>query len=264
MCELKFEVIEQINEMTVKNGKKKYYYYSLVKCKDCGYTKKIYRNDVRFMKECKQCNLQKHKDEFVGFENQQYKVVDFSHQTERRLFYKVVCKKCNSIITMRKDAIVDSTKISCIKCKSNGITPSLKAPMNVYMYYYMSGAKQRHLEWELSKEEFENIVSKDCHYCGEDPRPLKSLARYHKVDSEIHVNGIDRIDNEVGYTLNNCVPCCTKCNIMKMKLSKSNFLNQVLKIASHIQSSTTIPKGSTLQANGSGSRENPEKGYDIV
>jgi 5-methylcytosine-specific restriction endonuclease McrA len=30
------------------------------------------------------------------------------------------------------------------------------------------------------------------------------------------VQGIDRVDNSIGYTPDNCVPCCTQCNRIKL------------------------------------------------
>ena len=29
-----------------------------------------------------------------------------------------------------------------------------------------------------------------------------------------HSNGVDRLDSDHGHTLDNCVPCCEKCNIL--------------------------------------------------
>ena len=69
--------------------------------------------------------------------------------------------------------------------------------------------------------------------------------------------GIDRKDNNKGYTNDNCVPCCGFCNKMKMDHSIDEFYSQIIRIYNNLpkESSTTIPKGSTLQANGNGSRE---------
>ena len=59
---------------------------------------------------------------------------------------------------MRKDAILNDSRVSCIKCKGNGVKPSIKAPINIYKYYYLHGAKSRNLEWSLSDEQFENLI----------------------------------------------------------------------------------------------------------
>ena len=32
-------------------------------------------------------------------------------------------------------------------------------------------------------------------------------------------SGIDRVDGHKGYSIENCVPCCKKCNLKKNKVS---------------------------------------------
>lgn len=233
MSELQFKVKRHITYTKTVEGVKKYFYYSEVECITCGYLKQIYKNDIRHMRECKMCNIQKHRTDFIGFENEFYKVINFSHEKRRKLFYTVLCKRCNSIVTMRKDAITDVNKCSCINCKSNGIKPSMKSPLNVYMYYYMHGAKSRNLEWTLESEEFFHLIKQNCFYCGEPPILLQSLKRYVKVKDTVLVNGIDRKDSIKGYTLENCVPCCKICNQMKMSLDNLEFINHALKIVNH-------------------------------
>lgn len=73
-----------------------------------------------------------------------------------------------------------------------------------------AGAEVRNYSFELTKEECYNIAKQNCYYCEVPPeRELKT------VGGSIRVNGIDRVDNEKGYTLDNCVSSCKKCNIMK-------------------------------------------------
>jgi len=49
------------------------------------------------------------------------------------------------------------------------------------------------LDWILA-----NIANKVCYYCG------------------FSSNGIDRIDNSLGHSVKNSVPCCTECNNARM------------------------------------------------
>lgn len=51
---------------------------------------------------------------------------------------------------------------------------------------------------DLNKEEFKNIISKPCTYCG-----------------DIRKIGLDRIDNSKGHIKTNVVPCCYECNTAK-------------------------------------------------
>jgi hypothetical protein len=59
-------------------------------------------------------------------------------------------------------------------------------------------AKVRDLEWGLTLEQFAEINSKSCYYCG-----------HHLPEAG---SGLDRVDNSKGYVANNVVPCCTECN----------------------------------------------------
>ena len=43
----------------------------------------------------------------------------------------------------------------------------------------------------------------------------------------IFKNGIDRIDNTLGYFKTNCATACTDCNRAKMEMSQSDFLTLV-------------------------------------
>ena len=46
----------------------------------------------------------------------------------------------------------------------------------------------------------------------------------------IKANGIDRLNSIIGYTIENCVPCCEKCNLMKSNYSENEFLDHIERI----------------------------------
>lgn len=120
--------------------------------------------------------------------------------------------------------------------------------------------KRKH-PFNLSKSEFENLINKSCFYCGD--LPVKSsnnslISRGNINEPPLFYNGIDRLDSEKGYSLQNCVSCCSKCNYMKNVFSVNDFYKQIEKIYnfSIIKiGSTTIAKASTSQANGGGNGE---------
>lgn len=70
---------------------------------------------------------------------------------------------------------------------------------------YRSGkfkAKKRNVDWDLTLEEYSDLVrSGECHYC----KGTLSKTGY----------SLDRVDNSKSYTLDNCVPCCRHCNMIK-------------------------------------------------
>ena len=58
----------------------------------------------------------------------------------------------------------------------------------------------------ITQAEFNTLSSSDCFYCGKNGP-----------------NGIDRIDNNLGYSISNCVPACKHCNYVKGDLSLDDF-----------------------------------------
>jgi 5-methylcytosine-specific restriction endonuclease McrA len=104
---------------------------------------------------------------------------------------------------------------------------------------YRSNANRSGREFNLTESTFVNIVKGDCHYCGQaaESKQFKRSSTRGRVlhGNPIKFQGIDRVDNDIGYTEENSVPCCSKCNFMKHTLNASDFIDHVLKIAEHIK-----------------------------
>lgn len=93
---------------------------------------------------------------------------------------------------------------------------------------YKSQAKVRKLEWDLSIDLARELMKSDCAYCGQPPVQLDKTNR--KYNGLFPYNGIDRVDNSKGYTEENCVPCCRKCNIAKNNYSVEEFLMWIKRV----------------------------------
>jgi len=59
----------------------------------------------------------------------------------------------------------------------------------------------------LSFNDFMHLCQQNCHYCGQET--YNHLKNKNIIFS---YNGLDRIDSNLGHTLDNCVPCCIICN----------------------------------------------------
>lgn len=91
----------------------------------------------------------------------------------------------------------------------------------------LNRAKKVGISVDLTPDDFVEIATSECHYCGAEPTERK----YHgKRDVPIRINGVDRIDSSKGYSKDNCLPCCTICNVMKASLGYDEFLEHVAKI----------------------------------
>ena len=88
--------------------------------------------------------------------------------------------------------------------------------------------------FNLTDEQLKVLFASDCCYCGEPPSNLSRKKR--KLNYAVFkYNGIDRVDNDQGYSAGNVVPCCRTCNWMKQKMSPEGFIThcrRVVKFAS--------------------------------
>jgi len=91
---------------------------------------------------------------------------------------------------------------------------------------YKRHAKERGVPFYLSREEFKGLTQKTCFYCGAPPSNIATDKRG-KNYGEFIYGGIDRLDNNKGYELSNCVPCCRRCNRAKDTMSFGEFLSWI-------------------------------------
>ncbi|MCJ7790534.1 MAG: hypothetical protein MUP69_10255 [Candidatus Atribacteria bacterium] len=94
---------------------------------------------------------------------------------------------------------------------------------------YKKSAIKRKIEWNLSEERFTYLIQQDCHYCGAKPNN-KVNVHSRGLNSDFTFNGIDRIDNVKGYTIDNVVPCCKRCNYAKRDSTLSGFKDWIKRI----------------------------------
>lgn len=89
---------------------------------------------------------------------------------------------------------------------------------------------KRSLVFKISEKEFRELTAKPCHYCGLAPqvRSIRRRGRMRVSTEAFHVvDRVDRVDPEFGYTSDNVVSCCSRCNKMKGTLSLDEFLEAV-------------------------------------
>lgn len=82
---------------------------------------------------------------------------------------------------------------------------------------YGHSAKRRNHSFDLTFEEFTTLFSGACFYCG-----------------FLNSRGIDRVDNNSGYSISNSVSCCKMCNKMKWAFTQKDFIEQIKKIYKNI------------------------------
>lgn len=84
---------------------------------------------------------------------------------------------------------------------------------------YKNSAKNRELEWALSREHFVNLITSPCHYSGF--LPSKEIET---KGGSFFWTGIDRKDSSKGYTPDNVVSCHEFANYAKRNRSYEAFI----------------------------------------
>ena len=97
---------------------------------------------------------------------------------------------------------------------------------HVIWNHYVKGAQKRGINFALPKTRFNELILQPCFYCN------------HKKEGE--VNGIDRLDNNLGYQEDNVVSCCETCNIMKGSQHPQEFIEKLQAIHLFLRTATPI------------------------
>lgn len=149
--------------------------------------------------------------------------------------------------------IVVGQNLSSGKSKSCGCLKDefLKAKGNQYGLYedrqeamlkvQYSHLKRRHTKNNMvgvviDYEKFKKLSKSKCKYCGTEyskeieDRLNESKSQKRLSEEILKINGIDRLDSNIGYTNENSVTCCKTCNFAKNTLSESEFYLWIKKI----------------------------------
>lgn len=118
--------------------------------------------------------------------------------------------------------------------------------LNMVIHTYRKSARNNRRTFDLSRDEVQKLVLGDCRYCGAKPVPMQGFATTPSVKPHPS-NGIDRVNNELGYTMTNCVSCCGMCNKLKRELSENDFFAHIQLIVGRAK---TIRLALSLNAHG--------------
>lgn len=175
------------------------------------------------------------KTDITGLRFGRITVIGLASRTARQkgtiLHWNCLCD-CGKTTVVKSQALHDGRTRSC-GCLRDEVMKHAwdkrkdygEAQQNQTFIKYRLSAKNRGLSFELTKEQLLELTALDCHYCGNKPSNIRKGPRGSHV-----YNGLDRKDNENGYTLDNVVPCCGICNRMKLTLGYEDFIEQAKRI----------------------------------
>lgn len=158
-------------------------------------------------------------------------VLKQSHKDERnRMFYVCICD-CGIEKIIQRSLIISGNTKSC-GCLSKERKAATKLPNNkAEINSIILGYKRQKLGYNITYSDFAKLISLPCFYCGIENSNLKKTKN---CPEGFAYNGLDRIDSNLGYTIENVVPCCFKCNYAKRNYTKEEFLDWVIKVYNHI------------------------------
>lgn len=151
-----------------------------------------------------------------------------------RVYWECQCD-CGNVCVVRSDGLLENSvkgvrSCGCLRVDRNkelNTLPEGEASFNKLYNEYKRGAKERGYTFELGKEWFMELTSQPCFYCGSLP---SQGYKDERLNGLYVYNGVDRTDNTIGYTADNCVPCCGVCNKAKGTMPQREFLDLVTRI----------------------------------
>jgi hypothetical protein len=160
------------------------------------------------MSSCEKC-LQNSREK----DNERVKLRKKLNRQLQSLSDKRVCQKCGQDYDVFKTSHnKDSTK--CKKCfksqqkiednrndRNRNYKEERKKFLETYFKMFINESFKRDKNVELNFDEYSKLVQSSCYYCG-----------YYNKNEAI---GIDRINNTLHYTKENCISCCETCNRIK-------------------------------------------------
>lgn len=136
--------------------------------------------------------------------------------------YYWVCKCiCGNERGVRSSYLREGRSKSCgcaqVYIRVNGRKPIQRTLTHTW-HDVKGRAKSRGLEFSITLDDFARIINMPCYYCGEKDEVRR---------------GIDRADNALGYTPDNCLPCCWDCNRAKGTMANPGVFKEWIQRAYH-------------------------------
>lgn len=142
--------------------------------------------------------------------------------------YECKCDCGGTHFSTKSNLVMGSVK----SCGCLWRLPETEASFNQVYDNYKRNAKKRNKPFQLTKNQARELFQSNCYYCDSEPR---NQTKHKNCNGFYTYNGIDRLDSNLGYTLDNVVPCCKWCNISKRDRELKDFLDWAAKLSEHLE-----------------------------
>ena len=223
-------VIERVKNRVGKNAK------WLCQC-ICGNKREILGSALRFggTKSCgclgRLATLAATRIEMIGNRYGRLVVIKKSEITKCGATWECKCDCGNTTTVIGKSLRRGLTRsCGCLHRELMSL-PTSEAAFNSLVRYLKFSARKRGYEWGLSNKQVREITQRNCFYCDIEPRQEKVPTS----DNGTYIyNGIDRVDNSMGYVIGNVVACCGQCNYSKRDMTVDGFKNWLTRAYEHL------------------------------
>lgn len=155
--------------------------------------------------------------------------------------YACECE-CGNLVQAKGVNLRSGKTVNCGAHKGinkDGTSKKLKGPVlkdntidNAVFNTARGNAKKRGYSFHLNQDEYFAIAKNNCYYCNRKPEQIT----YAKARGICITNGVDRVDNSIHYTRENCVPCCKICNISKNSMRLEEWISWIKDISGFLAS----------------------------
>lgn len=156
-------------------------------------------------------------------------VIGFSYVSKRKSYWLCKCECGNEKIIQGVNLTLEKTK-SCGCSQSRTLSEGIAA-RNKVLGQHKRSATGKNLEQALTDEQILFLHKQNCHYCGVSPSNICSPKKF---NGDYVYNGIDRMDNDVGYTVDNSITCCSNCNYAKRNRTYEEFKDWIKQVHLHL------------------------------
>ena len=199
------------------------------------------------------CKKVEEKNKIIGMKIGLLTIVGYSDKTTKKGEHYIICDcDCGTKGKLvLKNALFNKNPerrtISCGCYVRNGlhVKERTKEDRIMHIQEYLYGKlkiRNKKLGFDnheiISFDNFISIINEPCYYCGlietdtsmdtKSKRIVNNDIIYKPVTGTIYKhNGIDRIDSNKGYVVDNVIPCCKYCNIAKSDMTQKEFYDWI-------------------------------------
>lgn len=183
----------------------------MIRCLSCGFIRK----EQATLNRCKECYEKNRRKYSSGSVVNGVKIYERSFTKTGHDIFLIKCTQCDEKVWKYRGGM----KSICKDCKAkNSRISQLDKLVNKKISSYEYSSKKRNLKMSLDKSHMKELFLSNCHYCGRKPSPL---------------NGIDRIDSDKGYEVDNVRPCCSICNYAKRDRKNKEWESWIMDIVKY-------------------------------